>query len=417
MPLLTVWGDSASIAPVSAPLFEADLAQAAAVADDVRRSTDGELGLVLGDLARWVGIDSPSGDGEAVSRVAADIASRLGVYGLYTELTPGEAGAHLRATLEGAGPSRVALLCHHDTVFERGTARRRPMTVDGVHARGPGVADMKGGIAVAVHALRLLLRHRGRVGRVELVSTPDEELRTDPFPGIERLDGFDAVLCMECGRPGNGIVTARKGGHWLSLELSGRAAHAGVDAESGRSALLAACREALRLAALDGAREGLGVHVTTLRAGEGPNSVASTAALTVDLRAWRDDDLDWALAQARSVGGHDGVEPRLSASTRVPPLERTPAVARLAALAGALAERAGTPLVEVATGGVSDACWTAAAGIPSIDGLGPVGRDDHSPDESIEVASLAQRCGLLAGLVAAVDAGRRVRKPEKEAVP
>jgi glutamate carboxypeptidase len=395
--------ESASTRPV------ASLALAA------RRAAADELDLLIDDLRAWVAIDSTSGDTEAVARTARVIAERLDAYGIPAELRPTPAGPLLRAAVQGRGASRVALLCHHDTVFDRGTVAQRPFLIAGGCATGPGVADMKGGIAVAVHALRLLAGRLDAVGRVELVSTPDEELRADPFPGIEALEGFDAVLCMECGRPGNGIVTRRKGAHWLTVDASGRAAHAGVAATSGRSALLAACREALRLSALDGARDGLGVHVTTLHAGEILNSVASSATFNVDLRAWHDADLDWALAQAARFGQHDGVELRLAATQRVPALERTDAVARLAGMAAAVAEELGTPISEVSTGGVSDASWTAAAGIPSIDGLGPIGQDDHTPDERIEVASLADRCALVCGLAGAVEARRP--RPEAHDIP
>jgi glutamate carboxypeptidase len=377
---------------------------AAAVARAVLRAAAEDLDLLLGDLRRWVSRDSPSGDAAAVDALAADIAERLGEAGADVELHPGPAGADLHATLRGAGTSRVALLCHHDTVFARGTAAQRPFALDGGVARGPGVADMKGGVVVAAHALRLLgAQDPARFGEVTLVSVPDEELRTEPLPALGRLGTLDAVLCMECGRPGNAIVTARKGAHWLSVAARGRAAHPGVAAARGRSALLAACREALRLAGLDGARDGLSSNVTTLQAGASVNAIPSEATLTVDLRAWRAADLAWAVDEAARFGDHHGVELSLAASRLVPPLERTPAVRRLAELAGEIARRMGTPIAEVATGGVSDACWTAAAGIPTLDGLGPVGQDDHSPGEMILTASLPERCGLVAGLAVAVE--------------
>jgi glutamate carboxypeptidase len=382
------------------------LAQARGVAAAVRDRARSDLDLLLADLADWVSVDSPSGDVAAVDSLSAEIGARLTRYGATPEVVPSPEGRYLHASVSGSGRSRVALLCHHDTVFSAGTTALRPFSADSDVARGPGVADMKGGLVVAAHALRILRDQRpAAIGRLELVSVPDEEQRTTPFRTIDRLEGFDAVLCMECGRPGDGIVTSRKGGSWLTITASGVAAHAGVAASRGRSALLAACREALRLAELDGARDGLGVHVTTLSAGEVLNSVASQATMMVDLRAWHAEDLDWGLEQAGRFGAHDGVELSLEASTRVPPLERTASVAALAGAAAAIGRALGRPLFEVATGGVSDACWTAAAGLPTLDGLGPIGEDDHSPDERIAVPSLADRCGLVAGLIAAVEDG------------
>jgi glutamate carboxypeptidase len=374
------------------------------VAKRVAAEAENDLELILADLAAWVDCDSPSSDPGGLEQVARLIAGRMDVYGATVELVPRDGAPALAASARGRGRSRIALLCHHDTVFAPGAAAERPFSRSGRLAYGPGVADMKGGIAVAAHVLRLVSQsHPDAFGHLKLLSVPDEEIRTVPFAGIDALKGFDAVFCMECGRPGDGIVTARKGGHWLSATSSGRAAHAGVAARDGRSALLAACQEALRIARLDGQRDGLGVNVTELHAGEGLNSVAASATMTVDVRGWHDEDLVWALAEIGRFGTYDGIGFSVATSGRVPPMERTGPVVHLARLARTIGEALGLELHEVATGGVSDACWTAAAGIPTLDGLGPIGAHDHSPDEVIEVSSIAGRCGLLAGLIAAVE--------------
>ncbi|MDX6535406.1 MAG: glutamate carboxypeptidase [Gaiellales bacterium] len=386
------------------------------VARSVRERTRTDLPALLGEIADWVSIDSPTGDLAAVDAMAHRLAGRLAEWGAKTELLETPDGHYLHARVDGPGEGRVALLCHHDTVFRAGTARARPMTTDGDLARGPGVADMKGGVLVAAHVLRLFAADetlRSGVRTIELISVPDEELRTMPFRTIDRLRGFDAVLCMECGRPGNGIVTARKGGHWATLSAEGLSAHAGVAADRGRSALLAACREALRISGLDGVRAGLGVHVTTLSAGEVLNSVPSAAEMIIDVRAWHPEDLDWGLEQLAAVAEHEGVRLTFDAGPRVPPMERTAGVAALAAAAAELGVMLDRPLNEVSTGGVSDACWTAGAGIPTLDGLGPIGDDDHSPNEWIEISSIPDRCGLVAGLVAAVPLAQHPKDGER----
>jgi glutamate carboxypeptidase len=366
----------------------------------IRRRAQDELPLALADLEAWASRDTPSGDGPALDALAGDIARRLERYGARTEV----AGGYLRGTVEGTGSARVALLGHHDTVFPTGTAAERPFAVAGDVARGPGVADMKGGLVVAAHVLRLLAEHPGGFGRLELLSVPDEELREGPFAGIERLRGFDAVLCMECGRPGNGVVTARKGGQWVAIGIDGLAAHAGVAAGRGRSALLAACHEALRIARLDGGRDGLSVMPTMLTAGEVLNSVPSRGTLRVDVRAWHAADLEWAIGELAGFGSHPGVTLRLDPGVRVPPFERSRSAALFAAAADT-ARALGRPIAEVTTGGVSDANWTADLGIPTLDGLGPVGEDDHSPAERIVVSSIPERIALVAGLIAAIEAG------------
>ena len=264
---------------------------------------------------------------------------------------------------------------------------------------------MKGGVAVAAHAARLLALGSRPFARLELVSAPDEESRPAEPATIERLLRFDAVLCMECGRPAGEVVSARKGARWFRLHARGRPAHAGVEPDIGRNAAHAISREAVRLAALHGAREGLTLQVTGIEGGEGLNTVPSRASLTGDLRAVTAADLEWSLAQVASFEGHDEIELSLEDLGGPPALERTPAVAALAGAAIAFGAELGHRFGEALTGGVSDGSWTAWRGIPTLDGLGPVGGLDHTPDEYVETDSFATRCGVVAGLVAAVDEG------------
>lgn len=378
---------------------------AIATARQVQAAAAGDLELVLHDITAWVSRDSPSGVLVELDALAAEIAQTLSRYGLAAELVPTPVGLHVHAALEGPGRARVALLCHHDTVFPLGTLAQRPVRREGERLIGPGTADMKGGIAVAAHAARLLAAGVRPFARLEVVCVPDEEIRSDPIATQARLTGFDAVLCMECGRPGGAVVAARKGGRWLDVVAHGRSAHAGSEPEHGRNAVLALARELPRIAALDRALEGLTLHVARMNGGDVLNSIPGEARATIDMRAWRDADLDWAEMQLLRCDPHRGVTFTTADRLITPPLERTAAVAALAAHAAALGDALGSAVPETSTGGVSDGCWTAGAGLPTLDGLGPVGALDHSPDEYIEISSLAPRCGLVAGLVAAVDAG------------
>ena len=277
----------------------------------VRSASEAELDLLLADLEAWVNVDTPGGDASALDRLGAMLAHRLEEYGLHPELVPaGEEGLYLHAGLEGSGRARVALLCHHDTVYPHGTAAARPFRRGATRCHGPGVADMKGGIAVAAHAARLLALGPRPFARLELVSAPDEESRPAEPATIDRLLDFDAVLCMECGRPAGEVVSARKGARWFRLHAQGRPAHAGVEPDVGRNAAVAICREAVRLTELHGAREGLTFQVTELQGGEGPNTVPSRASLTGDLRAVTAADLSWALARVGSFESHPGCSAR-----------------------------------------------------------------------------------------------------------
>lgn len=371
----------------------------------VAKAAGAELDLVLDDLRRSVDEDTPGGDRELLDSFARTFGDRLERYGLSVELVPDEAGLYVHATLEGNGRAHVCLLGHHDTVFPEGTASARPFHVEGDRCYGPGVADMKGGLAVAAHAARLMAEGSRPFRRLELVSVPDEEARNGgPATGNRLLDA-DTVLCLECGRPGGEIVSARKGARWFRIHAQGRPAHAGEAPREGRNAAHALAEEVVRLTRLHEARPGLTLQVTGLEAGEGLNTVPSSGSLVADLRAWTQEDLDWALEQALASAGHDGIELRFEDLGGPPPFERTPSVARLAETAIALGRELDHPFAETGAGGVSDGSWTASRGVPTLDGLGPVGGEDHTPFEYAEVASIAPRIGVVAGLVAAVDAG------------
>ncbi|MFQ5426965.1 MAG: M20/M25/M40 family metallo-hydrolase [Gaiellales bacterium] len=366
-----------------------------------------DLPLLLSDLARWVNMDSPAASSEACNRLAATLAESLEAYGLCPELVDvgDEPGRYLHAGLEGNGTARVALLGHHDTVFPLGTAAGRPFVRNGDRLHGPGVADMKGGLALAAHTARALAAGPRPFGLLEIVSASDEESRPQVLRTIDRLDDFDAVLCLECGRADGSIVSARKGARWLRVHAAGRAAHAGVDPSSGRNAVIALCREGIRLAEVDGARDGMTLEVTEFASADGINTVPAHASLAIDLRGLTGSDLDWAMSRVRSWGEHDGITLTEEDLGGPPPLERTAGVAALADAAIELGAALGHHFGGATTGGVSDGSWTAWRGVPTLDGLGPVGGLDHTPDEYVQLESFAPRAGVVAGLVAAVDRG------------
>jgi glutamate carboxypeptidase len=380
------------------------MTSASAEAARVCALVDSELDLLLADLATWVDVDTPGRDTAALDGLARLLAARCEQYGLEAELVETEAGLYLHAALRGPGRARVALLCHHDTVFPAGTASARPFHLGDGRCYGPGVADMKGGVAVAVHAARALAGGPRPFALVEVVSVPDEESRPGPPANIERLAAFDAVLCLECGRPRGEVVSARKGAAWLRVHAEGKAAHAGEAPGSGRNVAVALAAEALRLAALDGSRDGLTLQITELEAGEGLNTVPSRGFLSADVRGATVTDLEAVTAAIQAFPDRDGIAFRFEDLGGPPPFERTEAVVRLAEAAIAIGRDLGHDFGEAVAGGVSDGSWTARV-VPTLDGLGPVGGDDHSPDEYVETASFATRCGVVAGLVEAIDAG------------
>ncbi len=349
-------------------------------------------------LTELCGIDSFTGDIPGVDRAAHLLARWASEAGLEVELVPSPDGLHLIASTQGAGRGRVLFIGHHDTVFPAPTAVERPVTVAGGRLFGPGVADMKGGVLVSLDALaRLAADPAGSHGRVELHCVPDEEGRNVEPHTLDRMRGADAALCFECGRASGAIVTVRKAGTWLDIYAKGRAAHAGTEPHEGRSALMALVYESIRICKeIDGARPGLTANITWFHSGDVKNTIPDRAEATVDVRALTSADLDWAFDRIGEFGVHDGVDVRRSDDRGFPAMER----------ANWLADRTleilaelGQPALEEMAGGVSDGSWMSRIGIPTVDGMGPVGALDHTEDEYIEIASIDPRIEATVRLV------------------
>jgi glutamate carboxypeptidase len=220
----------------------------------------------------------------------------------------------------------------------------------------------------------------------------------------------DTALCLECARANGDIVVARKGCVDLVVEIEGRAAHAGIEPEKGINAALDAAQTTVALQALNGRWPGVTVNVGVLRAGTRPNVVAPDARLEVDVRATTLATFDDAVAEVERVAGTpyvDGIRKQVRRVSLHPPMERTPAGDALAATALGLAARLGIATAPCTTGGAADANTTSAMGVPTLDGLGPVGGDDHAPTEWLDLASVVPRVTLLAALVLELSAPGR----------
>jgi glutamate carboxypeptidase len=355
-------------------------------------------------LRELCAIDSPTGHREGVDACATLIAGWASAAGCAVELLPSPVGLHVVARTQGSGGRRTLLLGHHDTVFALGTAAARPVSADGERAFGPGVADMKGGVLIGLAALERLVE-RSAVAAVELHCVPDEEGRNVAPYTLDSMRGADAALCLECGRASGAIVTSRKAGCWVTITARGEPAHAGTSPDEGRSALRALAQELLRIESeLHGARPGMTAVATQLHAGEVKNTVPAEAWGTIDVRARDDVDLDHALARMRAVGQHEGVAFAFSDDRGFPPMRRAPELA--GAVLRELAAK-GQPALEESAGGVSDGSWTSHIGVPTVDGLGPVGADDHTEREWIELASVGPRVDAIVALCEGLEARAR----------
>jgi glutamate carboxypeptidase len=239
------------------------------------------------------------------------------------------------------------------------------------------------------------------------VGNPDEEIGSPvSTPIIARLAGdSDACLVLECARANGDIVSARKGNVTLRAHVVGRAAHAGVEPEKGRSAILEAARQVVALEALNGRWAGVTLNVGVIRGGTRANVVPDEATYEIDLRSPTRPAMVAAEAELRAIAARPIVADTTTSVEVVSrhwPMEKLRQSERLVAHAVASAGRLGFPLRDAATGGASDGNTTAGLGVPTLDGLGPIGGLDHSPGEYVEIASIVPRTTLLAGLLLAV---------------
>ena len=377
--------------------------------DRLREAVAARLPRYLADLESMVNIDCGSYTPDGVNRVADAVAATLGNLGATVERlahAPSPDEARLAdlviGRLAGKGP-RLLLIGHMDTVFDPGTAAQRPYRAEGDRATGPGCSDMKGGLLAGLHALAAL-RYIGEHPNVTFVANPDEEIGSIfSTPHIRRLAAdHDAALILECARANGDIVSARKGIADLELTFHGRAAHAGVEPEKGRSAILAAAHKVQELHELNGRWPGVTFNAGVIAGGTRPNVVAERCVVQLDLRAETTEAFEQAYGGVERLIGQpavEGVSAELRTLAHHPPMERTEANGHLAGLAIAIAAELGFELHDTATGGASDANTTAGAGLPTLDGLGPIGGDDHSTDEWLDLSSVVPRTTMLGLLI------------------
>ena len=391
----------------------------AAELEGLRTVIAAELPAYLEDLGELVNIDCGSFTPDGVDEVGRWVTAFLTELGAEVEARPdpdGTFGSTIIGTFHGrADGPRAIVLGHMDTVFDPGTVAERPFRIDDDVAYGPGVTDMKSGLLAGLYALKAIIGQRGGIPfeRLVVVANPDEEIGSIvSTPHIKGLAaGMDVALVLECARANGDIVSSRKGILDLRIEVTGRAAHAGVEPEKGRSAILEAARIVEDLHALNGLWPGVTVNVGVIRGGTRFNVVPDKCIVEVDLRATSREGLIQAESEVRRVVAATEVPDttiEISELNRWWPMEKTDRSARLVEHAQAVAGLLGFEVNDTSTGGASDANTIAGMGIPSIDGLGPIGGNDHAPSEYLEVDSIVPRTTMLAGLLLAIAADPEV---------
>jgi glutamate carboxypeptidase len=368
---------------------------------------ESKQGEIVETIRQLVEIESPSDNKPAVDRLGGLLAGRfekLGGHVMFRRVP--NFGDHLQVDFAGKRDAKpVLLLGHLDTVYPAGTLNTMPCRVAEGKLWGPGAFDMKSGIAFMLHAIEALrVRHDDTLPRpVTVLLVSDEEVGSDSSRRITESVArrCQAVLVVEPAYgPTGAVKTARKGVGEYTLKVTGKAAHSGLDFEKGESAIVELARQIPEIAKLTDLKRGLTLNVGTVQGGTRTNVVPREASAALDVRIARMKDakeIDRKLRHLRPFNRKCKLE--INGGINRPPMERTPAVAGLYQKAAAIARQLGWKLEEAAVGGGSDGNFTAALGVPTLDGLGAVGEGAHAANESVVISELPRRAALLAALI------------------
>jgi glutamate carboxypeptidase len=368
---------------------------------------------IVETIKQLVEIESPSDVKQAVDRLGAVLASRFGELGGRVHRHRAEKfGNHLHVEFKPCGSRQekpVLLLGHLDTVYPIGTISRMKCRIAKGRVWGPGVLDMKSGIGLAFHVLEAMLAWGdGKLSRpVTLLLVSDEEVGSKSSraitEGLARQASAVLVLEPAFGRHG-AVKTARKGVGEYRLTVHGRAAHSGLDFENGQSAIIELANQIQQIPKLIDLQRGITLNVGKIVGGTRVNVVPAEAHALIDVRVADPSDAAHIDRKLRALKAFNS-QCRLEVSGEIgrPPMERSTGVAGLYAKAKHIAAALGWELQEAAVGGGSDGNFTAALGVPTLDGLGAIGEGAHAEHESVVISELPARAALLAGLIEAVE--------------
>ncbi|MFN6956134.1 MAG: M20 family metallopeptidase [Acetobacteraceae bacterium] len=361
---------------------------------------------LLEELKTWVLEETPTTDPAAVNRLIGRAEAELAAAGARITRIPGRSGFGdtLIARTPGEG-APIVIAGHLDTVWDHGTlAGPMPWRVEGERAYGPGIYDMKAGSFLAFHAVREILRQKVRTARpITLLLTPDEEVGSPTSREIieREAEGARAVLIPEPAAPDGSCVTARKGVGRFEVAVEGRSAHSGGNWQDGRSAVVALARLILKVHGMVDLERGITTNVAPIRGGTRPNVIPPEASCEIDLRV---PDLATGQemeAKILALAGEpeEGIRITVTGGMNRPAFAENEAILELYARAAAAAQRNGYALGKQHRGGGSDGNFTAALGIPTLDGLGCPGAGAHAPHEHILWRELAPRGATIADLL------------------
>jgi glutamate carboxypeptidase len=372
---------------------------------------------VLAALERMVNTDGGSYDKAGVDAVGAIVQGFCAEHRIPVETIPGTLyGDCLRATVAGGDAAssgnrqqNIVLMGHRDTVFPKGEPGRRPFTIiDGI-ASGPGVCDMKAGLVMNLFLLAAFHKHGGAPGPLVGLFTGDEEIGSPEGRRVIEAEARSArvVLNSEPGRPTGAVVTGRKGGVFMVMDIEGRAAHSGGNYEFGISAIGELAQKIIAIHALTDLARGITLNVGLITGGQSVNTVAPSAQGQIDLRYINPEDRAEVMARIEAIVEKSfipGTRARLTIRGEFLPLTQSPAAKRLFETYQAAAEATGFTAAGEFSGGCADSGFTAAVGAPTLCSVGPVGGKAHSPDEFMVVASMVPRAQAAARAIFGLEA-------------
>lgn len=364
-------------------------------------------------LERLVNIDSGTGDAEGLQAVNAIAIEELRKLGAMIEVLPARpaTGDNIVATFTGTGKGRVLLMAHTDTVFAKGTAAKRPFRIDGNRVYGPGVSDDKGGIVAAISVLKILheLKFKNYAQLTLLLNCNEETGSRGTRALIEKLAReHDVSLNLEAGRVGDGIVIWRKGSGTITVEVKGRASHAGGAPDLGRNAAMELAHQILQLSKLANRDKGTTINFTVLKSGDRKNVIPDHAVADADIRALLVEEFDRVERELRVMSRNKLIPDTEVTTTLTRSFPIMPQNARtdaLAVMAQKIYGELGKTLKLEGSGGAADSSFAAGVFKPALDGLGIIGGGAHTDREYAEIDSMAPRFYLLTRMVMELGAG------------
>ena len=354
-------------------------------------------------IEQLVNIDSGSYDKEGIDKVGSILKEKYEELGFVVEVKEQkEFGNNLVIQHKDAKNPKIILVAHMDTVFPKGTVAERPFKIDGNRAYGPGVVDMKSSHVELLYALKALQQAGIKsYENVQVILNSDEEIGSKMSRPIieENSKGKEYALIMEPARKDGSLVSSRRGGGRYTLIVKGKAAHSGIEPQNGRSAIEELAHKIIQLHGLTDHEKGISVNVGLIEGGSSVNTVSPSAIAHVDIRISEMAQAQFLkdkIEQICATSEVSGTQITLEGNISRPPMEKNEQTESLLHVIEEVGKEIGIRVFDTATGGGSDASFTSATGVATVDGLGPVGGNAHSENEYLEIPTLTERTLLLA---------------------